>query len=57
MFDLFNCFVPQTIELSVLKYTVDNFIITFQNNAFRTKILQNIVFVFVPTYIKILNNQ
>jgi hypothetical protein len=35
----------------------DNFIIKFQNNVFRTYILQNTVFVFVPIYIKILNNQ
>jgi hypothetical protein len=35
----------------------DNFIIKFQNNVFRTYILQNTVFVFVPVHIKILNNQ
>jgi hypothetical protein len=58
MFDLFNCFVLQTVGFSVFtKYTFDNFIIKFQNNVVRTYILQNIVFVFVPTYVKILNNQ
>jgi hypothetical protein len=58
MFDLFNCAVIQTIGLPVLtKYTFDNFIIKFQTDVFRIQILQNIVFVFVPTYIKILNNQ
>jgi hypothetical protein len=35
----------------------DNFIIKFQNNMFRTQVLQNTVFVFVPIRIKILNNQ
>jgi hypothetical protein len=36
MFDLFNCFVFQTIGLSVLtKYTFDNFIIKFQNNVLK----------------------
>jgi hypothetical protein len=58
MFDLFNCFVLQTVGVSVLtKYTFDNFMIKFQNHVFRTYVLQNIVFVFVPTYIKILNNE
>ena len=58
MFELFNCFFLQTIGLSVLtEYTFDNFIIKFQNNVFENLILQNIVFVFVPAYIKILNNQ
>jgi hypothetical protein len=57
MFDVFNCFVLQTIGFSVLtKYTYGNFIITFQTNVFRTSILQNIIFVFVPIYIKVLNN-
>jgi putative effector of murein hydrolase LrgA (UPF0299 family) len=57
MFDLFNCFVLQAIGLSVLtKYTYGNVIITFQTNVFRTSILQNIIFVFVPIYIKVLNN-
>ena len=37
MFGLFNCFVLQTVGLSVLtKYTFDNFMIKFQNNVFRT---------------------
>jgi hypothetical protein len=36
MFDLSNCFVLQTIGLSVLtKYEFGNFIIKFQNNIFR----------------------
>jgi hypothetical protein len=56
MFDLFNCFVLQTIGLSVLtKYTYGDFIIKSQTNVFRTLILQNIIFVFVPIYIKVLN--
>jgi hypothetical protein len=57
MFDLFDCFVLQTIGLSVLtKYTYGNFIIKFQTNVFRTEILQDIMFVFVPIYIQVLNN-
>jgi hypothetical protein len=58
MFDLCNCFVLQTTEISVLtKYTFESFIIKFQNNVFITEILLNIVFVFAPIRIKILNNQ
>jgi hypothetical protein len=57
MFDLFNSFVFQTVGLSVLtKYTYGNSIITFQTNVFRTQILQNIIFVFVPVYMKVLDN-
>jgi hypothetical protein len=37
MFDLFDCFVLQTIGVSVLtKYIFDNVIIKFKNNVFRT---------------------
>ena len=37
MFDLFKCFVLQTTGLPVLiKYTFDDFIITFQNNVCKT---------------------
>jgi hypothetical protein len=58
MFELSNCFVLRTIGLTVLtKYTIDSLIIKFQNNVFRTEILQNMVFVFVPVHKKILNNQ
>jgi hypothetical protein len=35
---------------------VCNFIIKFQTNVFRTSVLQNIIFVFVSIYIKVLNN-
>jgi hypothetical protein len=35
----------------------DNCIIQFQNNVFRTQILQNVVLLFVPIHIKILNNK
>jgi hypothetical protein len=38
MFDLFNCFVLQTIGLSVLtKYTYGNFIKKFQTNVLELK--------------------
>jgi hypothetical protein len=57
MFELSNCFVLRTIGLAVLtKYSFDSLIIKFQNNVFRTEILQNMVFVFVPVHKKILNN-
>jgi hypothetical protein len=54
MFDLSNCFVLQTTEISILtKYTFESFIIKFENKVFFTEILQNIFFVFAPIGIKI----
>jgi hypothetical protein len=58
MFDLSNCFVLQTTELSVLtKYTFDNFIKIKKKEVFRTYMLQTKVFVHIPIHIKILNIQ
>jgi hypothetical protein len=50
-YDLIKDLVFNSVE------AFDSFIIKFQNNVFRTKILQNVVFVFVPIHSKILNNQ
>jgi Na+-transporting NADH:ubiquinone oxidoreductase subunit NqrB len=50
-YDLIKNLIFNSIE------AFDSFIIKFQNNVFRTKILHNTVFVFVPIHIKILNNQ